>query len=95
MYLKDEAALREFEAANEGRKIGIHPFKSNLGNIAIRRAPLWNQGLLEGVWLIRVDSRNPIGSRIVETSSVDAEGVNFFKALIDELYRREPTLKPA
>jgi hypothetical protein len=86
------------EAGNSIRRDGstwIDTFKSNLNNIAIRRAPLWNQGLLEGVWLIRVDSRNPAGSRIVETSSADADGVNFFKALIDELYRREPTLKPA
>jgi hypothetical protein len=86
------------EAGNSIRRDGstwIDTFKSNLNNIAIRRAPLWNQGLVEGVWLIRVDSRSPAGSRIVETSSADADGVNFFKALIDELYRREPTLKPA
>jgi hypothetical protein len=86
------------EAGNSTRKDGttwIEHFKSNLAKIAIRRAPLWNQGLLEGVWLIRVDSRKPAGSRIVETKSVDAEGVNFFKALIAELYRREPTLKPS
>jgi hypothetical protein len=86
------------EAGDSTRKDGtswIDHFKSNLDKIAIRRAPLWNQGLLEAVWLIRVDSRKPAGSRIVETKSADAAGVNFFKALIDELYRREPTLKPA
>jgi len=86
------------EAGDTPRRDGgswIDHFKSNLEKIAIRRAPLWNQGLLEAVWLIRVDSRKPAGSRIVETKSVDAAGVNFFKALIDELYRREPTLKPA
>lgn len=86
------------EAGNSVRKDGstwIDTFRTNLSKIAIRRAPLWNQGLLEAVWLIRVDSRKPPGSRIVETHSADADGVNFFKALIDELYRREPTLKPA
>lgn len=85
------------EAGNSVRRDGstwIDTFKTNLGKIAIRRAPLWNQGLIEGIWLIRIDSRKPIGARVVETNSVDAEGVNFFKALIDELYRREPTLKP-
>jgi len=86
------------EAGDSPRRSGgtwIDHFKSNLDKIAIRRAPLWNQGLIEGVWLIRIDSRKPVGSRIVSTHSADADGVNFFKALIDELYRREPTLKPA
>ena len=85
------------EAGNSMRRSGvtwIDTFKANLAKIAIRKAPLWNQGLLEAVWLIRVDSRNPVGARIIDTTSVDADGVNFFKALIDELYRREPTLKP-
>src|SRR6266704_3291446 len=38
------------EAGNSIRRDGstwIDTFKSNLNNIAIRRAPLWNQGLLE------------------------------------------------
>ena len=72
----------------------IDHFRSNLDRIGIRRAPLWNQGLIEGAWLIRIDSRLPKGSRIVDTHSADAEGINFFQALIDELYLREPTLKP-
>ena len=86
------------EAGNSPRRGGgtwIDHFKANLDKIAIRRAPLWNQGLLEAVWLIRVDSRKPAGSRIIETHSADAEGVNFFKALLDEIYLREPTLKPS
>src|SRR3972149_2384278 len=36
----------------------IDHFESNLHKISIRRAPLWNQGLIEGAWLIRIDSRN-------------------------------------
>jgi len=86
------------EAGDSPRRDGgtwIDHFRGNLDKIAIRRAPLWNQGLLEAVWLIRIDSRKPAGQRVVNTHSADAEGVNFFKALIDELYRREPTLKPA
>lgn len=73
----------------------IDHFESNLRKIAIRRAPLWNQGLIEAIWLIRIDSRKPAGQRLVRAESIDAEGTSFFKALLDELYRREPTLKPA
>src|SRR6266849_201900 len=72
----------------------IDHFESNLHKIAIRRAPLWNQGLIEGAWLIRIDSGKPVGQRIVGTSMTDAAGVGFFQALLDELYLREPTLKP-
>jgi len=73
----------------------IDRFESNLSKIAIRRAPLWNQGLIEGAWLIRIDSRNPAGQRVVDPAAADATGAAFFKALLDELYLREPTLKPA
>jgi hypothetical protein len=86
------------EADNSLRRGGpetwIDHFKSNLDRIAIRRAPLWNQGLLEAVWLVRIDSRKAPGQRVVDTYSADAEGANFFKALVDELYLREPTLRP-
>ena len=34
-------------------------FEAALKKMAIRRAPLWNQGLFEGLWFIRFDSRKP------------------------------------
>jgi hypothetical protein len=71
----------------------IDHFEANLRKIAIRRAPLWNQGLIEAIWLIRIDSRNPAGQRVVNTSAADAAGTGFFRALLDELYLREPTLR--
>ena len=71
----------------------IDHFEGNLRKIAIRRAPLWNQGLIEAVWLIRIDSRNSLGQRIVSSSAADAAGTGFFRALLDELYLREPTLR--
>jgi hypothetical protein len=71
----------------------IDHFETNLRKIAIRRAPLWNQGLIEAIWLIRVDSRNPPGRRVTNTSAADAAGTGFFQALLDELYLREPTLR--
>ena len=73
----------------------IDHFESNLRKISIRRAPLWNQGLIEGAWLIRIDSRNPAGQRVVDPVAADAAGAAFFRALLDELYLREPTLKPS
>ncbi|MHA1538679.1 MAG: hypothetical protein ACTSUD_14095 [Alphaproteobacteria bacterium] len=84
------------EKENSPRRAGgtwIGHFKSNLDKIAIRRAPLWNQGLIEGAWLIRIDSGKPTGQRVVDAHAVEADGVDFFKALLDELYLREPTLK--
>lgn len=69
-------------------------FESNLRKIAVRKAPLWNQGLIEGIWLIRIDSRRPVGDRILDTVDMDAKGTDFFTALLAELYLREPTLKP-
>jgi hypothetical protein len=76
-----------------GPETWIDHFESNLRRIAIRRAPLWNQGLIEGVWLIRIDSRKPGGQRVADTFAADAAGIGFFEALRDELYLREPTLK--
>ncbi len=85
------------EKGNKPHRSGgtwIDHFEANLRKIAIRRAPLWNQGLIEAIWLIRIDSGRPAGQRVVDTSVADAAGTGFFQALLDELYVREPTLKP-
>lgn len=68
-------------------------FEANLRKIAIRRAPLWNQGLIEGAWLIRINSTRPEGQRVSRALDMDALGITFFQALVDELYLREPTLR--
>ncbi len=85
------------EKANSFRRAGdgtwIDHFETNLRKIAIRRAPLWNQGLIEGAWLIRVDSGKPTGNRVQAPSETEARGVEFFQALLDELYLREPALQ--
>jgi hypothetical protein len=70
-------------------------FEANLSKIAIRPAPLWNQGLIQGAWLIRIDSSRGAGNRISDVVDIDAKGTTFFRALLDELYLREPTLRPA
>jgi hypothetical protein len=41
-----------------------------------------------------VNSTFAAGSRIVNALDMDAKGTNFFQALLDELYLREPTLRP-
>ncbi len=69
-------------------------FEMGLKAIAIRKAPLWNQGLIEAIWLIRIDSRRPPGQRVSRALDLDAIGASFFSALLDELYLREPTLRP-
>ncbi len=90
VVIMDEA---EDRMRRDGRTWSDH-FEENLRKIAIRKAPLWNQGLIEGIWLIRIDSRRAIGDRITAIVDMDAKGTDFFTALLAELYLREPTLKP-
>ena len=85
--------MKEDSPRRAGDGTWIDHFDTNLRKIAIRRAPLWNQGLIEGAWLIRIDSTKPVGQRVVNTVETDAAGTQFFKALLDELYLREPTLR--
>jgi hypothetical protein len=84
----------EDRVRKDGKTWSDH-FEANLRRIAIRRAPLWNQGLIEGLWLIRIDSRKAPGERIVDVVDMDARGKDFFEALLAELYLREPTLRPS
>lgn len=91
VVIMDEA---EDTVRRDGKGTWSDHFESNLKKIAIRRAPLWNQGLIEGAWLIRINSRKPPGQRIANTVDMDARGTSFFQALLDELHLREPTLRP-
>lgn len=67
-------------------------FENALKKIAIRRAPLWNQGLMEGLWFIRFDSRRPAEDRLVEPAKANAEKDAFVDPLLIELHRREPAV---
>jgi len=78
----------------DGKGTWSDHFEGNLSRIAIRRAPLWNQGVIEGAWLIRINSSRPPGQRVTNAIDMDAKGTTFFRALLDELYLREPTLRP-
>lgn len=68
-------------------------FESAIQKLSIRRAPLWNQGLLEGSWFIRFDSRKPTGQRLIDSKSAEENGRKFNAALLCELQRREPAIK--
>ena len=67
-------------------------FRQRIERIAIRKAPLWNQGLLEGFWFIRIDSARALGSRILEPEQTSAAGRAFVESLRAELRRREPAI---
>jgi hypothetical protein len=67
-------------------------FEQAINRIAIRKAPLWNQGLLEGSWFIRFDGGNPKGQRISEPGQLANNEREFFRALLSELRRREPAI---
>ena len=67
-------------------------FEQALRRLAIRKAPLWNQGLMEGLWFIRFDSRRPSGDRLVDPARVEREGTEFIRSLLCELRLREPAV---
>ena len=68
-------------------------FEAALGTIAIRKAPLWNQGLLEGLWFVRFDSRRPAGQRLQDPERASIDGQQFIADLLCELRRREPAIE--
>lgn len=67
-------------------------FERAVRKIAIRGAPLWNQGLLEASWFILINSAGPKGSKLVDPNKAQTEGTLFFKNLIRKLHQREPAI---
>jgi hypothetical protein len=67
-------------------------FEERVRRIAIRKAPLWNQGLLEGCWFVRMDSARAPGERLLNGEATIQEGDEFFRALLRELAVREPAI---
>lgn len=87
--------LFDAQADSRRREDGLYWsqfFENAVRQIAIRKAPLWNQGLLEGAWFIQFDSARPYGSRLVEPVKAADEGHTFFLDLLRELRRREPAV---
>jgi hypothetical protein len=87
-----------FDAAADSRRVKpprimwSEFFEAAVKRIAIREAPLWNYGLLEGTWFILIDSRNPSGKRLVDPAKAYADGSLFFRSLVRRLYQREPAI---
>jgi hypothetical protein len=67
-------------------------FEQRVKIIAQRRAPLWNQGMIEGCWFVLIDSAQPPARRIVDPEKAAIEGATFFRALLSELRLREPAI---
>lgn len=67
-------------------------FEGAVKRIAVRGAPLWNQGLLEASWFIHIDSRKPDGDRLVDAEKAMVEGDQFFRSLLKKLKQREPAI---
>jgi hypothetical protein len=81
--------------ADKLRKDGLHwseYFEHAVKRVAIRKAPIWNQGLLEGAWFIKFNSQSPLGSRILNPEKVAEEEHRFFTSLLKELKLREPAI---
>jgi hypothetical protein len=76
---------------DDGRMWSEH-FEDAVKRIAVRKAPLWNQGFLEGTWFIRIDGARPAGSRVLDPEKAAREGDAFFRSLLAELRLREPAI---
>jgi len=88
--------MDEAEDSNrrEGDGTWSDHFESNLNKIAIRKAPLWNQGLIEAAWVIRINSKRPVSQRLSRPQAISEHSIRFVGNLLSELYLREPTLRP-
>jgi hypothetical protein len=67
-------------------------FEQAVKRIAIRDAPLLNQGLLEASWFILINSEQPYGRRLAEPEKAVTEGQAFFHSLVKKLQQREPAI---
>ena len=85
--------MAEDSIRNEDSSRWSDYFEAALQKMAIRRAPLWNQGLLEGLWFIRFDSRKPASERILSRRDTAKARQSFLRALLCELKLREPAVQ--
>jgi hypothetical protein len=67
-------------------------FEKAIKSLSVRGAPLWNQGLLEGTWFIRINSSFPKGQRVVTPEKTMTEGQAFFQSMLQKLAQREPAI---
>lgn len=67
-------------------------FEQRIAKLCVRKAPMWNQGLIEGAWFIRFDSSKPLEKMIVEPGQAKNAGKLFFEGMLSELTLREPAI---
>lgn len=65
-------------------------FRAGIERLAVRRPPLWAQGLIEAGWVIEIDTRSD-QLLVDQPQSLDSGRV-FFDVLVDTLRVREPAL---
>lgn len=65
-------------------------FKEGLERLAVRRPPLWAQGLIEAAWVIEIDTRRP--DLFLNYAETLEAGNRFFDRLVELLRVREPLL---
>lgn len=91
------AALLD-EAANTSRTgdhaggTWIDHFVRRAEALAVRGPPAWGAGLIECQWVVRIDSRLPLGQRVVDAEVAAEAGANFMDRLAAEVRKREPLL---
>lgn len=84
--------VAEDSARSEDGDTWSNYFEAALKRMAIRRAPLWNQGLFEGLWFIRFDSTKRAGARLLPSDDTAQARERFLQALLCELKLREPAV---
>lgn len=83
------------EAVNAPRTGGgtwVDFFSARVEALAVRKAPVWGAGLIEAVWVIRIDSRRAPGARLLDRDGERARGEVFITSILKALRMREPHL---
>ncbi len=65
-------------------------FKNGLAALAKREPPLWAQGLIEGYWVVEIDTRRQ--PALLDPLETVKRGEDFLDALVNALRQREPLL---
>ena len=67
-------------------------FQQRIQRLCIRKAPMWNQGLIEGCWFICFDSALAPGEMVINPEQSQQTGAKFFTEMLAELMLREPAV---
>jgi hypothetical protein len=82
----------EDSVRKEDKRLWSEYLEERLNRISIRKAPLWNQGLIESFWLLRFNSQVAKGNRVPSLPAAEVAADTFIKALLAELRLREPAI---